>query len=111
VSTILYSPAAKEDLREIAAYIGVDLSSPPIATSIVSRITQSIRNLETFPCFGTPLSAIISMETNYRFLASGNYVVFYRYEKTEDTCYIIRILHGRRDTLALLLGEDFGTDE
>ena len=48
------------------------------------------------------------MESDYRFLVSGNYLVFYRaYGKD---VYIDRVLYGRRDYMLILFG-DAQTDE
>jgi len=49
------------------------------------------------------LSAIVAFDTDYRFICSGNYVAFYRFEG--DNVLIDRILHGRQDYISILLGD------
>lgn len=52
---------------------------------------------------GTPLSSVADIESDYRFIVSGNYLVFYRaYGKD---VYIDRVLYGRRDYMRILFGD------
>lgn len=100
MSKIVLSYDAKNDLKGIKKYIANELDNEIAANNTVSRITKSIRRLETQPLMGTPLSSVIEFDTNYRFLVCGNYMVFYRVEKNE--VLISRILYGRRDYLKIL---------
>jgi len=52
---------------------------------------------------GAPLSSIIEIDTDYRYLVSGNYLSFYRVDGND--IYIIRILYGRRDYISVLFDE------
>lgn len=72
------SPVAQADLTEIKEYISEDLENPIAATSTVSKIMEQIRSLSGQAFIGTPLSAITDIESDYRFLVSGNYLIFYR---------------------------------
>jgi plasmid stabilization system protein ParE len=103
MAKLRYSPEARSDLAEIKEYIGVSLENPGAASRMVTRIAKQIRELERFPEIGTPLSAIADIETNYRFIVCRGYLVFYRFE--QNRVYIIRVLHGRRNYLAILFGE------
>ena len=97
------SPEALDDLQGIREYIAGKLENPTAAQDTVSRITGAIRNLSDFPAIGAPLSSIIDMPTDYRFLVSGNYLVFYRQEG--DGVYVVRVLYARRDYIRILFGE------
>lgn len=97
------SPVAQADLTEIKEYISEDLENSIAATSTVSKIMEQIRSLSGQPFIGTPLSAITDIESDYRFLVSGNYLVFYRAYGAE--VYIDRILFGRRDYLRILFDD------
>jgi plasmid stabilization system protein ParE len=108
MAKIQYSPLAQKDLLAIKEYIGVDLASPQAAKSTVGRITKRIRSLVVAPEIGTPLSAICAIDSDYRFLVCGKYLVFYRYEN--GAALIIRVLYGGRDYLALLFGDEFGNE-
>lgn len=97
------SRAAQADLVEIKEYISEDLENPIAAVSTVSKIMGHIRSLSGQAFIGTPLSAITDMESDYRFLVSGNYLIFYRSYGTE--VYIDRVLYGRRDYLRILFDD------
>jgi plasmid stabilization system protein ParE len=109
MAELLYSPQALEDLRAIHDYLASDLGSPRAAQDTVSRITRAARILETAPEIGTPLSSICRIVSDYRFLVSGRYLIFYRYsphlesgDRIKDTAHIIRVLYGGRNYLSLL---------
>ena len=96
------SPQALNDLRDIKEYITRELENPDAAVNTVTKIIKTIRSLADFPNIGSPLSSIIDMRTDYRFLVSGNYIVLYRHEN--DNAYVVRILYGRRDYVKILFG-------
>lgn len=95
---------ARNDLREIREYISVDLDNAKSAANIVGDIVRKMGQLRDFPEIGTPLSARINIKTDYRRIVCGNYNVFYRVET--DTVKIIRVLHARRNFMAILFGKD-----
>ncbi len=97
------SPTAQNDLAEIKAYITEELDNPDAALSILRKITKSIRVLQEYAFAGAPLSSAANVESDYRFLVSGNYLTFYRVSGSE--VYVDRILYGRRDYLHILFGD------
>ena len=94
------SPEAQADLSEIKAYIAEDLENPQAALSTVARITQTIRTLQDHALIGASLSAIVDVDSDYRYLISGNYMIFYRV--TNKDIFVDRILYGRRDYMRIL---------
>ena len=97
------SPEAQEDLSEIKAYIAEDLENPQVALSTVMKITKTIRMLQDHALIGTPLSAMADVNSDYRYLVSGNYMVFYRVAGKD--VFIDRVLYGRRDYLRILFAD------
>lgn len=97
------SPEAQEDLSEIKAYIAEDLENPQVALSTVMKITKTIRMLQDHALIGTPLSAVADVNSDYRYLVSGNYMVFYRVAGKD--VFIDRVLYGRRDYLRILFAD------
>ena len=95
-----YSPEALNDLVAIKEYIGVELANPSAAKNTVAKIIKRIRDLKQFAEMGSRLSSVIGIDTDYRFLVCGNYLVFYRVIVRD--VYIGRVLYGRRDYLAIL---------
>ena len=102
MAQIHISPEALSDLTEIKKYIAMELDYPA-SLNVVSKITKAIRGLEQSPDIGAPLSPIVDLPTDYRFLVTGNYLSFYRHEG--DKVYVVRVLYGKRDYLKILFVE------
>ena len=102
MAEIRFSPEALADLKGIKAYIENELLNAQAATDSVADIMKHIRQLADFPESGAPLSSIIQLDTNYRYLSCGSYTVFYRYEN--GIAFIDRVLYGRRDYMRILFG-------
>lgn len=109
MANIKFSPESVADLQQIKAYIAKDLCDETTAINVISKITKKIRTLETFPNSGTPLSSIVDMNINYRFIVCGNYMSFYKFEN--ETVYIIRVLYGRRNYMQILFDNLGNEDE
>lgn len=108
MNNLYLSPEAQDDLSEIKAYIAEDLENPQAALSTVRKITKTIRMLQEHALIGVPLSAIADVNSDYRYLISGSYMIFYRV--TGKDVFIDRVLYGRRDYLRILFG-DIAEDE
>lgn len=102
------SQEAQRDLAEIKIYIEKELLNPSAALATVSKTTKNLRILREYANAGTPLSSIADVESDYRFLVSGNYLSFYRTYGNE--VYVDRILYARRDYMRILFG-DITTEE
>ena len=100
---VQYSPEALNDLDEIWEYILLDLGNPDAAENVVNKMMDTIDALESFPERGAPLSSVVDIESNYRFVLSGNYMAFYRVE--EKMVQIDRILYQGRDYLKILFDD------
>lgn len=105
---IRVSPTALNDLKEIKLYIENDLSNPIAANNVVKRIIDDYSRLEISPHMGPSLSTKVPFDTDYRFIVSGNYLVFYKVE--DDYISVNRILYGRRDYLKIIF-DDIEFDE
>lgn len=109
MNKINLSHEAQNDLAEIKRYISKELENPSAATNTIKRITQTIRILQNHAEAGALLSSIANVNCNYRFLFSGNYMIFYRIN--EHDIYVDRVLYGRRDYLRILFGDRLHPDE
>lgn len=90
--SIFYLPPAEKDLEELFDYIRRD--SPSSAFQFLDKIDQSISRLGLFPLSGAIPRDSRLKRKGYRILVIGDYLVFYRLEKTG--VFIHRILHGKR---------------
>ena len=97
---IRVTPAALNDLKEIKSYIENDLSNPIAAKNVIKRIIDDYSCLEISPHMGLSLSTKVPFDTDYRFIISGNYLVFYKAD--DEYVSIYRILYGRRDYLKII---------
>ncbi|MDR3365318.1 MAG: type II toxin-antitoxin system RelE/ParE family toxin [Clostridiales Family XIII bacterium] len=98
-----YPKAAIRDLEQIGDYIANNLKNPAAALCTVEKIQDWAEALADLPRMGAALSAYYENAGDYRFLVSGNYLVFYH--QIGDGAYIDRVLYSRRDYLAILFGE------
>mgnify|MGYP000125142792 FL=1 len=97
---IHYSPESRRDLDDIWDYIVSELQNRSAAERVIDRIMDAVDPLKNFAEMGTPLSSIVDVGTDYRFLVSGNYMVFYRVQGND--VYIDRVLYGRSDYMSVL---------
>ena len=97
---IHYSSESRRDLDDIWDYIVSELQNHSAAERVINRIIDAVDPLKNFAEMGTPLSSIADIGTDYRFLVSGNYMVFYRVQGND--VYIDRVLYGRSDYMSVL---------
>lgn len=109
MAQIRVSPAALNDLKEIKNYIENDLSNPTAAKRTIQRIIDDYSCLEISPLMGPSLSTKVPFETNYRFIVSGNYLIFYKTDGEFVSIY--RILYGRRDYLKIIFDDIVSDNE
>lgn len=102
MNKIHLSESAQNDLIEIKSYIEEELLNPSATLATVSKITKSLRILETYAKAGAMLFSITDVESDYRYIVSGNYMSFYRIHENE--IYVDRILYARRDYMRVLFG-------
>ena len=83
---------AQTDLLEIQAYIRRD--SPAAADVLVEALLGRLRALERFPLRGARPRDASLRRAGYRYLAHGEYLVFYKVLASQVRVY--RVVHGRR---------------
>lgn len=106
---IRLTPTALNDLKEIKSYIENDLSNPIAASNVIRRIIEDYSRLEISPHMGQSLSTKVPFDTDYRFIVSGNYLVFYKADNEYVSIY--RILYGRRDYIKIIFDDIELNDE
>lgn len=102
MTKLLFAPQAKDDLMEIRTYITHESGDSVVAQKQAEMIFQKLRLLQEQPRMGTPLTAIIGLISDYRYIVCGSYYAFYKYN--DETVFIIRILHCSRDYMRVLFG-------
>ena len=109
MNKVVMSPEARNDLVEIKRYITENIGSAEAAKNTIDKIIKTIGKLENFPGIGAPLSSIVDIATDYRYLICDNYLAFYRVESefgsNRIVVYIDRIIYKKRDYISILFGE------
>jgi len=95
-----YSRAALDDLDEIWTYIALELLNPDAAVNTVNGIMDAIDRLPGYPLSGTPLNALLDIESGFRFVIYRSYLAFYHIES--NVIRIDRILYEGRDIVKAL---------
>ncbi len=91
------NPLAQEDLRGIKEYIEKDDSDAAI--KIIKELLEKMELLKQFPELGQMLMYKININTKYRYVVVGSYLIFYLFE--DNTISIQRVLRGSRDYISL----------
>lgn len=101
---VIYSPAAKNDLRGIYRYIAFELLEPKIAADQVNRIREIVRKLDVFP----EKYKVVEWEPwssfGMRCLPVNNYVVYYLVNNDRKIVTIVRVFYGGRDVKQIISG-------
>ncbi|MFA6941950.1 MAG: type II toxin-antitoxin system RelE/ParE family toxin [Clostridiaceae bacterium] len=95
---IRINPVATADLQEVKTFIAED--NMDAATKVVKEIIKKIESLAELPETGAKLMYKIGFKGKCRYVICGQYLIFYIYE--DNIVSIQRILHGKRDYMALL---------
>ena len=98
-----YSREALNDLNEIWEYIAGEADNENTADAVVGKILHTADQLESFSALGPTLYSVTGRTNEYRYLVSGNYLIFYR--AFSGNVYIDRIIHRRRDYMRILFDE------
>ena len=99
---VVLTDEAKADIRAAARYIVFKLREPNTAESLLDSFDEEITSLETMPeRYGYVHDEYLA-SLGIRMAAVGKYLLFYLTDRAALTVTVIRVLHGRRDWIALL---------
>ena len=99
---ISISDLAKQDIRNIAAYIRNDLQEPDIAKKTIEAMINAIFTLEDLPARISFVHDERLAKQQIRGLHINNYTAFFRINESLKTVEIIRVIYSRRDWSMLL---------
>ena len=86
---LVFLPAAQADLFDLYDYIHAD--NPTAADQYVADLQATCEHVATFPHLGRPY------DRRYFYIISRNHLIFYRYDRDQDTLTVARIIHGSRN--------------
>ena len=99
---VKFTATAKDDLRGIAYYIAEQSKDKEIAARFVKQLQEKCKILEEFPESGAIPKDRVMMSAGYRFLVHKEYLIFYNYEKAENTAYILAVFNAKRDYMRVM---------
>lgn len=102
------SPLAYEDLESIRKHIEEKLYNPSSARNILMDILDSIKSLDKLPDRGALLNTLLSVKSDYRFIQSHNYVIFYRNE--ESRVLVVRVLYKHQNFMKVFFNDEVTLD-
>nr|WP_288975737.1 type II toxin-antitoxin system RelE/ParE family toxin [uncultured Shuttleworthia sp.] len=92
-----YTSEARQDMRDIYAYIAEKLMVPETAEGQVNRIMDAADELEEMPLRFSLYEFEPWRSQGLRFVPVDNYILFYLPREEMNTVYIVRIMYGGRD--------------
>lgn len=95
--SVIYSPEAVNDLREIYTYIAYKLLVPKTAEGQINRIRDIIRSLDFMPLRYPIVDWEPWKSIEMHKLPIDNFIVFYIVSNKKYLVTIVRILYGGRD--------------
>jgi toxin ParE1/3/4 len=99
---VVFSPAAKADLVEIADYIG--RANPSAARQLVTDIRKACEDIARLPSLGHRRADLVADPEVLFYCVRTYYLVIYR--EGSQPLEIARVLHGARD-----VAREFGEGE
>ena len=93
-------PEAHHGINSIHDYIS--LYCPDTADKIVDRIHNAIQEIFEYPSIGSSVAHRFNVKSDYRYYVAKGlpYLIFFKIE--DETIIIARVIHGKRDIVALL---------
>ena len=100
---LVWSPAALDDLKSAIDYIEFDLDSPMAAKRFYESALDKAHLFANIPGFGITLKTTRDIDTGYRYIVCGNWILFFMIE--ENQALVVRLLYGRSDYMRTLFGD------
>ena len=100
---IRYSPAAREDLRELRRYLAGEFGAA-VADKSVRQIVTDISALKRHPGLLRPLADKIDRQTDYQYYLCGRYSIAISLLEPQ-VISVVRILDSRTDYATTVFGE------
>lgn len=94
---IVFTETAKADLRQITLDFVELTKEKQRAISFGKELRSQVDILKQFPeCGAIPRDRVLK-SSGYRFLVYQHYLLFYQYQKAENTAYVLAVFNGKRD--------------
>lgn len=95
--SVIYSPEAMDDLKEIYSYIAFALKVPDTAKNQVNRIRKEIHSLDFMPSRYPIVDWEPWQSMGMHKVPADNFIIYYTVNSDTYTVTVIRIVYGGRD--------------
>ena len=99
---VFKSRAFDQDISRIHAYLTRGNYYDSTIKEILETIYSDLKRLRTSPKIGSLLSVRTTIPNDYRYLVSGDYLIFYKIFESEKLVRIYHIYHGKENYLSKL---------
>ena len=100
---LAWSPAAVDDLDAAVDCIESELASSMAARRLVDSVSERAQLCADVPGAGTVLRTLNGIDTGYRYMVCGNWMVFL--ECDSGRALVVRVLYAKSDYMRTLFGE------
>ena len=97
-----YLPIARQDMIEIARYIGQELNNSAAAATLAEELIGAAENARSFPYAAPSYTPIRRMKREYRKLLVRNYFMFYWVDEEKHLITVARVIYAKRDFTSML---------
>lgn len=99
---VLKSKHFDHDIERIVLYLSKADVHESKVKEILETIYQDLTRLQTSPKIGAPLRAKTTIDNEFRYLVTGDYLIFYKVFEVEKVVRVYHVYHGRENYLAKL---------
>ncbi len=96
------SKAFDRDIERIAAYLSKASYYDATIKDIFEMLYKDIARLRTSPMIGAKLTNKTTIANDYRYLVSGQYLIFYKVIEREKLVRVYHVYHGKENYLTKL---------
>lgn len=100
--SLVYLPAARQDMVEIVRYISRELKNPAAANHVAAELIEAVNRLPEFPYAYPAYIPIRTLKNEYRKLLVANYLIFYCVDDCEKVITVARVIYAKRNYHLLL---------
>lgn len=91
-----------KDMERIYVYLSRGNYYESTIKEIFETIYSDLKRLRTSPRIGAKLSKKTTIPNEYRYLVSGDYLIFYKIYEKEELVKIFHVYHGKENYLSKL---------
>lgn len=99
---VLKSKSFDHDMERIVLYLSKGNYYESTIKEIQETIYQDLLRLRTSPKIEAKLNSRTTIENDYRYLVSGDYLIFYKLFESEKKVRIYHVYHGKENYLVKL---------